>query len=212
MKENKFMLLLMMFVAAFAMASCSESDEDVEEFPNWKNYNDETFEKLYSSTEQKIASGDASWKIIRTWSVSEDYVAKHDDHIIVEVLSEGDPTGETPMYTDSIYMAYSGRLLPSTSFPKGYVFDKSYKGDFNPNTVFPMTTGIVEFVDGFTTAVMNMRPGDYWRVYIPSNLAYGNSMHAVIPLYSMLVFDIYLFDFFHPGQKPRELQNLEVLK
>ena len=206
------MLLLMMFVAAFAMASCSESDEDSEEFPNWKNYNDETFEKLYSGAEQKIASGDASWKIIRTWSLSEDYSAEHDDHIVVEVLSEGDAAAETPMYTDSVYIAYSGRLLPSKSFPKGYNFDKTFTGEFNPETAFPVATGIVEFVDGFTTAIMHMHPGDYWRVYIPSNLAYGGSVHSMIPLYSMLVFDIYLFDYFHPGQRPRNLQNLAVIK
>ena len=196
----------MMFVAAFAITSCSESDEESEEFPNWKNFNDETFDKLYTSAEQKIASGDASWKIIRNWSLAEDYNAGRDDHIVVEVLTEGDINGEVPMYTDSVYISYSGKLLPSTSFPEGYNFDKTFTGEFNPNTAYPLATGFTEFVDGFTTAMMHMHRGDYWRVYIPSNLAYGGTIHSMIPLYSMLTFDIYLFDFFHPGQRPRDLE------
>lgn len=204
MKDNKLMLFLLMFVAVFAITSCSESDEDSEEFPNWKNYNVETFNKLYANAEEKIASGDTSWKIIRKWSLSDDYKPEKDDHIVVEVLTAGDVAQETPMYTDSVYMAYSGRLLPSKSFPKGYNFDKTYTGEFNPNTVYPLATGITDFVDGFTTALLHMRPGDFWRVYIPANLAYGDQIHSMIPQGSLLVFDMYLFDFFHPGQGPKK--------
>lgn len=199
----------MMFVALFAITSCSESDEESEEFPNWRNYNDETFDKLYTSAEQKISQGDASWKIIRNWPLSEDYKAERDDHIVVEVLTAGNQDAESPMYTDSVYIAYSGRLLPSTSFPEGYNFDNTYTGEFNPNTAYPLATGFTEFVDGFTTALMHMHPGDFWRVYMPSNLAYGGSIHSMIPLYSMLTFDIYLFDFFHPGQRPRDLEQIK---
>lgn len=197
------MLFLLMFVAVFAITSCSESDEESEEFPNWREYNDEYFDKLYANAEERIAAGDASWKIIRNWPYSDEYEAKKDEHIVVEVLSAGKDEGETPMYTDSVAISYSGRLLPSTSFPKGYTFDQTYTGKFDPATAFPLKTGITEFVDGFTTAIMHMHPGDYWRVYIPSNLAYGGSVQSMIPLYSLLTFDIYLFDFYHPGSSDR---------
>lgn len=202
MKENKLTYLLLMFMAVFVMASCSETDEESEEFPNWEKYNKESFEKTYSIAEQKIQAGDTSWKIIRNWSLSDDYPAKHTDNIVVNVLSSGNADRESPMYTDSVYIAYSGFLLPSKSFPNGYNFDKSYVGDFNPNTVRPMCSDMMNFVDGFTTAILHMHPGDYWRIYIPTELAYGNSIHAVIPQNSMLIFDLYLFDYFHPGKNP----------
>lgn len=191
----------MMFMAVFAMVSCSETDEDSEEFPNWENYNNETFNKLYETATQKAQAGDPNWKVIRNWTLSDDYPAEKDDHIVVNVLTAGDESRECPMYTDSVFIAYSGSLLPSTSFPNGYNFDKTYIGEFNPNTVYPLGIGMTNFVDGFTTSLLHMHPGDYWRVYIPSNLAYGNAIHAVIPKYSMLVFDIYLFDFVHPGKQ-----------
>lgn len=193
-----------MFMAVFAMASCSETDEDKIEFPDWENKNKEAFNKLYAHAQQKAQEGDPSWKIIRTWTFTDDYPFEDDQHIVVNVLREGDAAGECPMYTDSVFIAYSGSLLPSTSFPKGYNFDKTYIGEFNPETVFPVGTGITDFVDGFTTALLHMHKGDFWRVYIPSRLAYGNSIHSMIPQNSMLVFDIYLFDFVHPGIKPDE--------
>ena len=199
MNKNKLKYLLLMFMAVFAMASCSETDEDKVEFPDWANKNNEAFNKVYAHAKQKVHEGDPNWKIICAWSFTDDYPFADDEHIVVNVLSNGDLAGDTPMYTDSVFIAYSGNLLPSTSFPNGYNFDKSYTGDFNPETVFPMGTGMTNFVDGFTTALLHMHRGDYWRVYIPSRLAYGNMLHAVIPQNSMLIFDIYLFDFMRPG-------------
>lgn len=199
MKDNKLMLLLLMFVTLFVTASCSESDEEDVEFPNWIEYNDKSFQEIYAHAKEKVSSGDSSWKIIRNWSYSDEYDAKYDDNIVVKVLSEGKINNETPMYTDSVFIAYSGRLLPSTSFANGYVFDSTYKGEFNPATASSLGTGITMFVNGFTTALMQMHRGDFWRVYIPAKLAYGKSVHSTIPVGSVLTFDLYLFDFIHPS-------------
>jgi FKBP-type peptidyl-prolyl cis-trans isomerase FklB len=49
-----------------------------------------------------------------------------------------------------------------------------------------------------------MHVGDRWRVRIPYTLAYGESANTsgsvTIPAYSNLVFEIALYDFWHPGE------------
>ena len=44
------------------------------------------------------------------------------------------------------------------------------------------------FIDGFTTALLKMHPGDHWQVFIPYQLAYGESGNSSIQGYSMLRF------------------------
>ena len=46
----------------FLLGSCSESDNTVEEFPDWKNTNVNYWDKLYAETQAKVTAGDASWK------------------------------------------------------------------------------------------------------------------------------------------------------
>ena len=54
---------------------------------------------------------------------------------------------------------------------------------------------------GFTTALQQMHVGDYWRIYIPSDMGYGASgSGTTIPGYSVLVFDLVLVDYSPVGQ------------
>ena len=50
-------------------------------------------------------------------------------------------------------------------------------------------------VHGFSTALMNMRRGDYYRVYIPYQLGYGLTDNGTIPGGSTLIFEIRMVDF-----------------
>ena len=55
-----------------------------------------------------------------------------------------------------------------------------------------------EFMEGnfgFATALLNMRRGDHYRVYIPYQLGYGSSDNSSIPGGSTLIFDLRLVDF-----------------
>lgn len=90
-----------------------------------------------------------------------------------------------------------GRLLPSTSYADGLVFDKSYYGTFNEATANPATFTINGgLVDGFATAMQNMHIGDKWRVYIPYQLGYGKKGAKTIPAYSTLIFEIILVSYY----------------
>ena len=46
-----------------------------------------------------------------------------------------------------------------------------------------------------------MHRGDYWRIYIPSSLGYGDSgSGSTIPGHSVLIFDLTLIDFSPVGE------------
>ena len=98
-------------------------------------------------------------------------------------------------------VAYRGRLIPTTSYSDGYVIDQTYLNDFDWNTANMTDYAASNFVNGFTTALMNMHPGDHWRVYIPYQLGYGSSGSTTIKGYSNLTFDIALKTFWHPGEQ-----------
>ncbi len=194
--KNRFFLFAVLLVTALSMTSCSEEDDVEEEYPDWRNTNETYFTNLYNTAKALEESGDTSvWRIMRCWSMIEDdvyFTAEPEDNIVVEVLEEGTGSGY-PIYTDQVWVHYKGRLLPSTSYPEGYVFDQSYYGDFNEETAIPSEFTVSDLVDGFATALQKMRIGDYWRVYIPYQLGYGTEESSGgIPGYSTLIFEIRL--------------------
>ena len=76
-----------------------------------------------------------------------------------EVLTEG--TGEKPGETDKVRVHYHGTLIDGT------VFDSSVdRGE-------PVVFGVTQVIPGWTEALQLMPVGSKWKVYIPSNLAYG---------------------------------------
>ncbi|PKM30913.1 MAG: peptidylprolyl isomerase [Gammaproteobacteria bacterium HGW-Gammaproteobacteria-11] len=95
-----------------------------------------------------------------------------------EVISQGN--GATPVASSTVRTHYEGTLI------NGEVFDSSYKR--GEPAEFPVG-GVIA---GWTEALQLMQEGAKWRLYIPSDLAYGARAAGSIPPYSTLVFDIEL--------------------
>ena len=198
--RGKAMFLLPLFVAALALSlsSCSESDDTVEEYPDWQNTNTTYWNNLYTTTQSKVNSGDATWKIIKNFSIEDTLSSPNTDYIIVNVLTAGKGSG-CPLYTDSVRVRYTGQLLPSTSYPSGYVFDTT-----NKNNAADSISGVADLkvsglTSGFATAVQHMHIGDVWEVYIPWTLGYGSEGSTSIPGYSVLKFRIQLVAYARAG-------------
>jgi FKBP-type peptidyl-prolyl cis-trans isomerase FklB len=212
---KKNILFFLLSALMLSLASCSEDEKKVEEYADWQTKNETYFNSLYTSAQQKISNGDTSWRIYRSYSLLSDttgYQADADDNIIVHVISEGEGT-TSPLYTDTATVVYQGRLIPSTTYTAGLIFD-GFKDAYNLNTAAktdfvvgrPILTvllekGITTSSDGLSTALQQMHPGDRWQVYIPYNLGYGTTDSGSIPAYSTLIFDITLISYKHPGGK-----------
>ena len=194
MNNWKYILLSVILFSLLGMvSSCSEDDSTTDEFANWQERNTAT-------TEQWAAN--SSLKKIRVYTQDEATAGRISDYIYVQVLETGDGT-ESPLYTDTVRVAYRGRLIPTTNYASGYVFDETYLGDFSWHTAGMSTMSIgggsTGVVSGFATALMNMHKGDRWLVYIPYQLGYNTSSQGSVTAYSNLIFDIALLDFWHQG-------------
>lgn len=95
-----------------------------------------------------------------------------------EVLTAGE--GVKPTAEDQVRTHYHGTLID------GAVFDSSYQR--GQPAEFPVG-GVIA---GWTEALQLMGVGSKWRLYVPSELAYGAQGVGSIPPHSVLVFDVEL--------------------
>lgn len=201
MKELKYILLALILFPLMGMVSaCSSDDSEEDEFANWQQRNNAVVNQW---------SNNSALRKIKSYTKDQTTGGTSNDYIYVEVLEEGAGT-ESPLFTDSVWVAYRGRLIPTISSPEGYVFDQSYTGDFSWRTADMAQFCVGSLVSGFTTALMQMHRGDRWRVHIPYHLGYGATSNSSIPGYSNLIFDIALLDFWHPGETRPEFKSREI--
>lgn len=96
-----------------------------------------------------------------------------------EVLKEGD--GVQPAASDQVEVHYTGKLIDGT------VFDSSEERGV------PATFGVTQVIPGWVEALQLMKAGSRWRLFIPSQLAYGpNGAGGVIGPNATLIFDVEL--------------------
>jgi FKBP-type peptidyl-prolyl cis-trans isomerase FklB len=97
-----------------------------------------------------------------------------------KVLAPGDKKAAFPGPTDQVTVQYRGKLLDGTEF------DSSF------SRPAPTTFGVNTIIKGWQEALVMMKPGAKWRLWIPADLAYGNSPRPGIPAGSMLDFEVEL--------------------
>lgn len=96
-----------------------------------------------------------------------------------EVINEG--KGDKPAASDTVVVHYTGTLIDGT------VFDSSVERGT------PATFGVTQVIPGWVEALQLMQVGAKWRLYIPSDLAYGpRGAGGAIGPNSTLIFDVEL--------------------
>ena len=189
MKKSILWLVSVLFLLPLIITSCEENDGLVNPYGNWKERNQHFIDSI---ADVAYANPD-EWKIIHTYQFPEptDPLASKfvKDYVYCKVLESGD--GISPFYTDTVSANYRGQLIPLL---EGTVvtFDQSYQGELNKDVAIPRSFALNGVIPGWTTALQHMREGDYWKVYIPSELGYGLVGSDNIPGYSTLCFDIHL--------------------
>lgn len=96
-----------------------------------------------------------------------------------EVIKEG--TGNQPKITDTVTAHYKGSLLD------GKEFDSSFKRNQ------PFSAPLTALIKGWQIAIPLMKEGSHWRLWIPSDLAYGDrGAGGDIPGGATLIFEVEL--------------------
>jgi FKBP-type peptidyl-prolyl cis-trans isomerases 1 len=98
-----------------------------------------------------------------------------------QVLKKG--TGAKPAAEDSVKCHYHGTLV------NGAVFDSSVeRGE-------PAVFGVSQVIPGWVEALQLMETGSKWKLFIPSDLAYGeNGAGGAIEPNSTLIFEVELLE------------------
>ena len=103
------------------------------------------------------------------------------------IVTAGDAKAASPQPTDQVLVQYRGKLLDGTEF------DSSYSRG-QPAT-FPVN-GVIK---GWQEALVLMKPGSKWEVFVPPELAYDMNSRPPIPPGSALVFDVELISIKAPA-------------
>jgi len=97
-----------------------------------------------------------------------------------KVLEEGN--GRKPKASDEVVVHYRGTLLDGTEFDSSYAREEPAR--------FPVT-GVIP---GWVEALQMMSEGSKWKLFIPSDLAYGERGNPRIPPNSVLIFEVELLE------------------
>lgn len=141
------------------------------------------FQKEFKVKQQKIQEE----KAIKNKAEGADFLAANKakpgvvtlpDGLQYTVLTEG--SGAMPQADNVVSVHYRGTLLDGTEF------DSSYKR--GQPAQFPVN-GVIR---GWTEALQLMKTGSKWKLFIPSELAYGENGQRSIPPNSVLIFEVEL--------------------
>ncbi len=110
-----------------------------------------------------------------------DQTVETPEGVFVYIYQEGN-TNEYPTSTSTVEVRYEG-----TFFDNGGIFDTSN------NSL--RTFSLLGVIRGWQIGIPQMEKGSRGKLYIPSDLAYGDFARNGIPGGSILIFDIELYDF-----------------
>ncbi len=146
----------------------------------------------FAGTQDAVVNGASNEQFLAA-NADEDGVVTTTSGLQYKVLKPGE--GPSPTATDTALVKYEGRLRDGTVF------------DANEQT--PMPVGGV--VPGFSEALQLMQKGGEYRIWIPSDLAYGEaSPGEQIPPNSLLIFDVTLLDFISQAQMEELRQQMQA--
>jgi FKBP-type peptidyl-prolyl cis-trans isomerase len=108
-----------------------------------------------------------------------------------KILIAGDKKAPAVSAGDTVTVDYRGKLID------GSEFDSSYSRGMP--TTFPVR-GVIK---GWQEALVLMKPGAKWQLFIPPELAYGPQAQPKIPANSLLIFEVNLLSDEAAGAPPK---------
>jgi FKBP-type peptidyl-prolyl cis-trans isomerase FklB len=108
-----------------------------------------------------------------------------------KILAAGDKKAPPIGPTDSVTVDYRGKLLNGTEF------DSSYSRGV------PATFPVNGVIKGWQEALVLMKPGAKWQLFVPPELAYGSRPQQKIPPNSLLIFEVSVISAEAAGAPPK---------
>ncbi len=197
---NKSIFAIFIFALVAVVSGCKK-DEVVDTYWKDKNYafldSLATVYSMQKSGAVQVEDGDSLYRLIPL------YDANYPIYYKKLGVKEGYVgVGEPAKFTQTATVYYKGKLIDGT------VFDSTFSGEFPDKELDRTYSFLVSGTQGSSSGVIYgwteiaqiMRPadkknpethkGDFFRVYIPSEMAYGTDGSGSIPGYSVLEFDI----------------------
>lgn len=135
-------------------------------------------DKLFGFRSEKIKAEKEAGAKFLSENKTKEGVTELPNGIQYQILKEGE--GKQPKANSNIKAHYRGSLL------NGKEFDSSYKRNQ------PFTARLTQLIKGWQEVIPMMKEGSMWRLWIPSDYAYGDNGTGGIPGGATLQFDVEL--------------------
>jgi len=172
MTKTRVSLLSLAF--CFLMLASCKMDDSTSTIQAWKLKNDTYFSAMKDST---------------SWQAYNIPASRGGSSFYYKILTQGNPSSVSPVYTDMVTLQYRGKLIDGT------VFDQSFSG------ALPSTDGsgtpdsflLYQLVNGWIENLIQMKVGETRAVVLPQELGYGSAgaSPSILP-YSTTVWIIQL--------------------
>jgi FKBP-type peptidyl-prolyl cis-trans isomerase len=100
------------------------------------------------------------------------------DGLQYKVLSPGNAKAPAIQATDQVTVQYRGKLLDGTEFDSSYAHGT------------PATFNVNGVIKGWQEALVLMKPGAKWQLFVPPELGYDKAPRPGIPAGSALIFEV----------------------
>ena len=136
----------------------------------------------------------------RNTSAAKDFLAKNGREkgvvttasgLQYKILAAGDKKAPPIGPADTVTVDYRGKLINGTEF------DSSYSRGM------PATFPVSGVIRGWQEALVLMKPGAKWQLFIPPELAYGPKVQQKIPPNSLLIFEVNVISADAAGAPPK---------
>jgi FKBP-type peptidyl-prolyl cis-trans isomerase FklB len=112
------------------------------------------------------------------------------DGLQYKVLSPGNAKAPLVQSGDQVTVQYRGKLLDGSEFDSSYAHGA------------PATFNVNGVIKGWQEALLLMKPGAKWQLFVPPELAYDKSPRPGIPPGSLLLFEVELVSAKHSESPP----------
>ena len=131
-------LLLPLIVLGLTAASCSKEETEASEWDNWQQRNVEYTNYIVNcyqtNAKPELAPQGLGWKRLKAYSKDAATEGSINEYIYAYVIEEGNGS-VSPAYTDSVRVIYQGRLIPTSTYTEGYVFDGTVNSTFSMTVI-----------------------------------------------------------------------------